>query len=84
MNAMLKNFAQFLALLSFNFERERCYHKASGTLSGEDQNRFLQAAEQQKWPRDKAIAISLRYTGLRTSEWCKPECSKYQRWFFLH
>jgi len=66
-----KNFSQFLELPSFNFKRERCYQKTSGALSGEEQQRYLKAAEQQKWSRDKAIAVGLLYTGLRISEFAK-------------
>jgi site-specific recombinase XerD len=63
----LRNFSQFLGLDGIELKRERCYYKPASVLTWEEQQRFLQAVDQQE-ARDKALALVLFYTGLRIGD----------------
>jgi len=63
----LKNFSQFLGM-NAELKRERCYNKNARVLTVVEQERFLQAVNQQESNRDKAIALILISTGLRAGD----------------
>jgi len=64
----LKNFSQFLGIEDTELKRERCYNKSTKMLTLSEQERFLQAVEQQESTRDKALALVLFSTGLRIGD----------------
>jgi site-specific recombinase XerD len=64
----LKNFSQFLGLAETELKRERRYRKAAKLLSIDEQKTFLRSVEQQESPRDRALALTLLYTGLRIGD----------------
>jgi integrase len=64
----LKSFAGFLGIGEAQLEREPCYEKSTKMLTLNEQERFLQAADNQESARDKALALVLFYTGLRIGD----------------
>jgi len=64
----LNNFSHFLGLKNLPLKRERCYDRQAKVLSSSEQEDFLHALEQQQSMRDKALALTLFYTGLRIGD----------------
>lgn len=66
--AAIDNFYCFLGLGKLDVGREDLPGVAPGALSPEEQKRFLRAVERSDSSRDKAIARTLFFAGLRVSE----------------
>ncbi len=68
--AAVDNFYLFLGMGKPDVRREDLAQAAPRSLSAEEQKRFLRAVERSAGIRDRAIALSLFYTGLRIGELC--------------
>lgn len=66
--AALDHFYQFLGLERPHVTREDLPKLAPKALEPEEQKQFLRAVERRPFPRDRALAILLFYTGLRLQE----------------
>lgn len=64
----LNNFSCFLGMESVHFQCEPAYVKQTVMLTAEEQERFLDAVEQERSKRDKALALVLFYSGLRIGD----------------
>jgi site-specific recombinase XerD len=66
--AAIDNFYRSLGLARPEVAREELTQVAPRALEPEDQRRFLRAVEQRPSTRDRAIAVTFFYTGLRLAE----------------
>lgn len=66
--AAIDNFYRSLGVARPNVDREELAQVAPRALDPDDQRRFLRAAAQRPSSRDRAIALTFFYTGLRLAE----------------
>ncbi len=64
----LNNFSNFLGLKETQTKKERCHSQPGKLLSWQEQNKFLGCITQQEVIRDKALALTIFYSGLRIGD----------------